>query len=515
MFCDEAKITVIGGKGGDGHVSFHREKFIAKGGPDGGDGGHGGNIIFLAVENVNTLSDFRTRKKFKAQDGENGGKCDMTGAHAEDLILKVPVGTIILQALNNEVLADLCEINQMVVMAKGGIGGHGNANFASSIRQAPNFAELGEPGEEKELILDLKLVADVGIIGIPSAGKSTLISRISNSRPKIADYPFTTLVPNLGVVDLKVFGAKESESFVVVDVPGLIEGANEGKGLGHKFLRHVSRAVFLVHLLDIASNDVLENYAVINEELKKYSKILAKKQQIVVLNKIDLVDKDFVDFISKELEKMNPKLKGKVKAVSAVTGEGLRDLVFTLWGKINELKIKNEKGKMKENKLKMENGKWEMGKEKTKKLKNNLEFKLYQPHLDHERDMLEIKMIGKKKVLIENRDVKDEVKERLTKKQRMARQQERAELRLKKRGLSDEEFFVGEDKKSQKTVIQIFEVRHKRLEQLVKMTNFANEEGVARIYDILKKMRIDKALHKNGAKAGDKIIIAGKELKVK
>lgn len=309
MFCDKTKVRFIAGKGGGGCISFRREKFVPRGGPDGGDGGKGGDIIMRADENINTLFDFNTKKTFRARIGENGRGKDMHGKNAEDLILKVPVGTMIYEG--STLVADLSGKEDMYTAVKGGIGGLGNARFKTSVYRAPRFAESGEPGEEKELILELKLVADVGLIGLPNAGKSTLISHISNAKPKIANYPFTTLIPNLGVVKNK---------FVVADIPGLIEGAHQGKGLGHDFLRHVSRTRVLIHLLDGTLPEIDKNYKKINAELKKYDSSLLKKPQLIAINKIDAVTKE-------DLEKKKKKFKVKVLTISAVTGEGLAKLI--------------------------------------------------------------------------------------------------------------------------------------------------------------------------------------------
>ncbi len=286
MFLDEVRIEVAGGHGGRGCVSWRREKFVPKGGPDGGDGGRGGNVVILADPNADTLSDFAMKKKFEAPKGRFGMGQNKHGKNAEDLVLRVPPGTVVINEESGDVLADLTEAGTQIVAARGGRGGYGNAHFTSSVRQAPDFAELGEPGERKKLKLELKLVADVGIIGFPSVGKSTLISVISSAKPKIAEYEFTTLVPNLGVVTV------HDRQFVVCDIPGLIEGASEGKGLGDAFLKHIERCGILLHLLDVNRKDLVEDYRVIRKELEKYSPTLAQKRELVVLNKIDLVQDD-------------------------------------------------------------------------------------------------------------------------------------------------------------------------------------------------------------------------------
>lgn len=309
MFCDKTKVKFTAGSGGNGCISFRHEKYVSRGGPNGGDGGRGGDIILIADENINTLNDFNTRKLFKAQNGENGKSKDMHGKNAEDLVLKVPVGTVVFE--KNVPIADLGNKGDKFMIAKGGIGGMGNTRFKSSIFKAPRFAELGEPGEEKEVTLELKLVADVSVIGMPNAGKSTLISHVSNAKPKIADYPFTTIIPNLGVVKNK---------FVIADIPGLIEGASEGKGLGYDFLRHISRTNVIIHLLDGTDEEIGKNYEKINKELEKYSPEMTKKPQMVVINKIDAISKT-------KLAEQKKKLKVKTLAISAVTGEGLENLI--------------------------------------------------------------------------------------------------------------------------------------------------------------------------------------------
>lgn len=317
-FADEAEINLKAGSGGNGSFSFRREKYIAKGGPDGGNGGDGGSIIMQADENINTLVDFVSKKHFKAPHGKMGLGSNMYGSAGEDLILKVPVGTLIFNKETSALLSDLTKNGQQVIVAKGGLGGKGNSNFKSSTRQAPDFAELGEPGEEVELKLELKLIADVAIIGYPSVGKSTLISRISNARPKIADYPFTTLVPNLGVVKV------DQTDFVVADIPGLIEGAHEGKGLGIAFLKHIERAGILVHLLDLTHDDLMDEFKKLNIELASYSKTLAQKDQIVVFNKMDATISEIIEKAEKDFKKYRPLF------ISSVSGEGIDKLLYRM-----------------------------------------------------------------------------------------------------------------------------------------------------------------------------------------
>lgn len=327
-FIDKSKIRVVSGRGGNGMVAWRREKYVDKGGPAGGDGGRGGDVYLVADENMSTLMDFKHKSVFKAEAGENGGIKNMNGACAKDLYIKVPVGTVVKDIQSGKIIADMTENGQKVLVAKGGRGGRGNARFATAQKRAPQFCEPGEPSIERELFLELKLIADVGLLGMPNAGKSTLISRISSAKPKIADYPFTTLIPNLGVVK-----KRSGDGFVVADIPGLIEGASEGVGLGHDFLRHVERCRFLVHLVDITAENPVENYKKINEELAKYSEHLANLYQIVVLNKIDAVDSETKAEIYEEFKKF-----GKdIFEISAVTGENLTELVDFISQKVDEI----------------------------------------------------------------------------------------------------------------------------------------------------------------------------------
>ncbi|MFA5820886.1 MAG: GTPase ObgE [Candidatus Gracilibacteria bacterium] len=338
MFCDELQIKVIAGKGGDGCVSLRREKYVDKGGPDGGDGGRGGSIHFKVNENLNTLSHLTSQKTYRAENGEPGHGKKMSGKSGQDLILEVPQGTVIYTKDKSETLADLSDLDEEIIIVRGGKGGLGNTHFKSSTRQTPRIAELGEPGEDKEILLELRMVADVGIMGLPSAGKSTLISVISNARPKIADYPFTTLVPNLGVVSMSKFGGDANESFVVCDIPGLIEGASQGKGLGHQFLRHVSRTKILVHLIDVYLEKPDQNYTVIREELKEFDKNLAKKPELIVLNKIDLVDEKQLAKQIKSLQKVTK--KAKIFSISAATHRNLKPLLFAILEHLEKIRKK-------------------------------------------------------------------------------------------------------------------------------------------------------------------------------
>lgn len=415
MFCDEAHIYIKAGDGGNGVISFHREKFVAKGPPDGGDGGKGGDIIFKVNENLNTLTDFLSKKKFKADPGKNGEKNNRTGHSGEDYILEVPLGTQIIDEEGETLLADLSHLEDMLFAARGGKGGLGNAHFVSSVQQAPNIAERGEPGEERYIHLELKLVADVAIIGMPNAGKSTLISSISNARPKIADYPFTTLVPNLGVVEV---GDKH---LVVCDVPGLIEDAHKGKGLGDKFLKHIERCKVLIHLLDGNDPNIVDSYKQIRKELDFFSHDLAKKKEIIALNKIDSFDDETTDLLLQELKKAGIK---KVFPISAVSKKGTKELLF------ETLKI-----------VEKENAKLKKELEEKREQKKEMVFR---PHL--------------KSMKMSHFEV---VKE-------------------------------GED----------LRVRGNRIEQLVKMTDFAQRDAEFRVYNNMKKAGILKALKKAGAEEG-------------
>ncbi|MDO8682240.1 MAG: GTPase ObgE [Armatimonadota bacterium] len=325
VFVDEVEIDVTAGDGGNGMVSFRREKFVQKGGPDGGDGGHGGSVIAIVDSSLGTLADLRYKRKYKAERGVHGGSANKYGKDAPDLVISLPPGTMVYDRETGVLLADLTKPGESAVLAKGGVGGRGNARFATSTQQAPKFGEKGEPGETRLLRLELKLLADVGLIGYPNAGKSTLISKISAAKPKIADYPFTTLIPNLGVVRVE-----EGRSFVVADIPGLIEGAHEGVGLGIQFLKHIERTKTLVHMLDVSGHtgrDPLNDYEKVNVELKSFSAKLAELPQVVALNKIDVPG---AAEIADEVEKQLRKQGAQVFRISALTGEGLPPLIYTL-----------------------------------------------------------------------------------------------------------------------------------------------------------------------------------------
>lgn len=332
MFVDYTKITIKSGNGGNGAKTFRREKYVAAGGPDGGDGGKGGSIYFIVDPDSNTLIDFRYNKKYKAEDGKNGSGGNCYGKSGEDLFIGVPKGTVIKDAETGKVLADLSEEGQKELILEGGRGGKGNSHFATSTRQAPNFAQEGEKGVEKEVILELKLLADVGLLGYPNVGKSTILSMVTAAKPKIANYEFTTLVPNLGVVK-----AEYGESFVIADIPGIIEGASEGIGLGLQFLRHIERTRLLLHIIDVSGTNnrsPVEDYFAINKELKKYSEKLSTRKQIIVANKIDVMQDDSG---YKELEKLAKENNIEIYKISAATGQGLKELINRVAEVLKEL----------------------------------------------------------------------------------------------------------------------------------------------------------------------------------
>jgi len=325
MFVDTAKVFVVAGKGGDGAVSFRHEIYIDKGGPDGGDGGKGGDVIFEATENLNTLLDFRYKPELKAQSGGNGSKANRHGKSGEDLIVKIPMGTLVRK--DGEIIADLTKNGQRVVIAKGGDGGFGNAHFKSSVRQTPRIAELGEKGETFEAELELKLLADVGLVGFPNAGKSTFLSVVSNARPEIANYAFTTLTPNLGVADI------DDGSLLIADIPGLIEGASEGKGLGDAFLRHVERTAVLLHLIDAYTDDIAAAYRTIRSELANYSAELALRPEVVALTKTEGLDDDIIQMQIAEVKKeVGPAVE--VFAISSSAHKGLTEVLRILRQKV-------------------------------------------------------------------------------------------------------------------------------------------------------------------------------------
>ena len=334
MFADRAKITICSGKGGDGHVSFRRELFVAAGGPDGGDGGKGGDVIFEVDKGMTTLGDYRHKHKFSAQPGENGGKSRCHGANGSDIVLKVPEGTVIKDAESGKVIADMSGDNMRQIILKGGRGGLGNQHFATATMQVPKYAQPGKPAQELVVSLELKVIADVGLVGFPNVGKSTLLAHVTNAKPKIANYHFTTLSPNLGVVDL------DGSGFVIADIPGLIEGASEGVGLGHEFLRHIERTKVMIHLVDAASTegrDPIEDVYKINEELRAYNEEISKRPQVIAANKIDAIyTEDGEDPVQKLKDEFEP--QGiKVFPISAVTGKGLKELLYYVRDLLNEL----------------------------------------------------------------------------------------------------------------------------------------------------------------------------------
>lgn len=326
MFIDHTEVTIRSGKGGDGHVSFHREKYVAAGGPDGGDGGKGGDVIFVVDKGMNTLQDFRYKKKFSAENGEEGGGNRRHGKSGKDLILKVPEGTVIFEASTHTVITDMSGDNVRFNALSGGKGGKGNWHYATSTMQIPQYAEAGGDAIELRIEMELKCIADVGLVGFPNAGKSTLLSRVTNARPKIADYHFTTLEPNLGVVDME--GAS---GFVIADIPGLIEGASEGAGLGHDFLRHIERTKVLIHMVDAAGTegrDPLEDIAKIDHELISYNADMSKRPQVIAANKTDILSDDEKAGILQKLRDRYEKGETKVFPVSAATGDGLKELLY-------------------------------------------------------------------------------------------------------------------------------------------------------------------------------------------
>jgi GTP-binding protein len=328
MFIDYAVIELTAGKGGDGAVAFRREKFVPKGGPAGGNGGRGGNIIIEAHHNLNTLLDFRYKRIYKANNGEMGGSSLKDGRGGKDVMIKVPLGTVIKDYESKKILFDLDENKRSAIIAKGGKGGKGNSNFATPTNQTPRFAEKGKSGEYKKVILELKLIADVGLVGFPNSGKSTLISTITEARPKIADYPFTTLKPNLGIVRYKDY-----QSFTVADIPGIIEGAHEGKGLGHQFLRHIERTKIILFLIDITSEDYENDFETLYNELKSYSSKLIEKRMLIAFSKSDLADEEKIKEVSK-LKFRNEKITPSV--ISSVTKSGLPELLDIMWNSIRE-----------------------------------------------------------------------------------------------------------------------------------------------------------------------------------
>ncbi|MCD5382921.1 GTPase ObgE [Candidatus Gracilibacteria bacterium] len=464
MFCDKTQITIKPGTGGNGRTGSRKLKYNPKAGPDGGDGGKGGDFIFKTNENLNSLIELHTKKKFKAEDGEDGGSNCMHGKNGEDFVLEVPVGTKITDLKTGEVF-DLNDKNMKFVFAKGGRGGYGNAHFVSSIRRYPDFSELGEPVYSYDLEVELMLVADIGIIGLPSAGKSTLINKVSNVKAKTADYHFTTLVPNIGIA--KVYG----ETLVLTDIPGLIEGASDGKGLGFEFLRHISRNSALIHVLDGNSMDIVKDYQIIQNELKKYSEDLAEKKQIIAINKADLLDDNSKTFLKDYFLQENKNAEDVI-FISAITGEGVDELMGKALNLIQDLKSKKQKI---EEKPQNEDG-----------------FIEYKPHLEINPRDFTITDLGK---------YSDFRKKRL----------ENGENNVSVFGYSDnleddEREFIDEktEEEGEIDARRIWQIDGPRIVQIAKMTNFDQRGGLARLYDVLEKMHIQQKLeNKWEAEDGD------------
>lgn len=452
MFFDEITLDIEGGHGGNGMVNFHREKFIAYGPPDGGDGGDGGSVIFQTDNNLNTFRHFSGKKHFKAEPGKDGHKNNSAGHRGENLILKVPLGTIIFDAESNERLMDLRENGQEFIAAKGGRGGYGNAHFVSSTRQAPKFAELGDVGEARKLRLEMQLVADVGLVGFPSAGKSTLISHLSAAKPKIGDYPFTTLIPNLGVVNLDAFGGSSDQSFVIADMPGLIEGASEGKGLGDRFLKHISRTAVLVFLLDPFSYDdrsMSEQFRVLQKELGTYQKSLLNKDYFVVMNKIDAIPDEDRDELKTAFLKDFPEQKAHFRMVSGVSGEALDALVFELW---NSVQAQEEETPASE--------------------EHTDESVVYAPVAFVDDQSFQVEFMYE----VKSSEFEPMVHGKL---------------------ISD----------TARPERKLFQVKGERIEQISRMTNTDQADAIQRIYDVLNKMGIHDELRRMEAVSGDYVKI--------
>lgn len=339
MFADRAKIFVRSGKGGDGHVSFRREKYVPNGGPDGGDGGCGGSVIFEVDDGLNTLVDFRHIRKYQAEDGQDGGKRNCRGKDGQDIIIKVPQGTIIKEAQSGQIIQDMSGDTKRYILLKGGRGGNGNQHYATSTMQAPKYAQPGQPAKELELALELKVIADVGLVGFPNVGKSTFLARVTNAKPKIANYHFTTLNPNLGVVDLE-----DAKGFVIADIPGLIEGASQGIGLGHEFLRHIERTKVIIHIVDAASTegrDPIEDIYAINKELEAYNPEIAHRPQVIAANKIDVIYNLEDNLKTNPIELIKAEFEPKgipVYPISAVSGQGIKELLYAVSTMLEERK---------------------------------------------------------------------------------------------------------------------------------------------------------------------------------
>jgi len=454
MFFDEVKLHVQGGNGGDGMVNFHREKFVSKGPPDGGTGGNGGSVILKADENFNTFQKYSGTKDYKAERGTHGHKDNMTGRTGEDLILLVPVGTLVYDADTNQELVDLKVNGMEFIVARGGRGGKGNAHFVSSVRQAPNFCEIGDIGEEKNIRLEMQLVADVGLVGFPSAGKSTFISHVSSAKPKIGDYPFTTLIPNLGVVFMKDYDTGSDESYVIADMPGIIEGASEGKGLGDTFLKHISRTATLVFMLDPFAYDdknIVDQYKILKKEIETYKPELLQKQHFVVMNKIDAIPEDDREELKADFLKAYPEEKDNFFMTSGVSGELLRPLIIKLWTATKEARSSVEIDADDEE-------------------EETTEYTPYL-HVDDSSYLVE------KLYDVESEEFEPFVHGKL----------------------------VGD---SSKPTRQLFLVKGPRIEQIARMTNLEQDGAIHRIYDVLKKMDIHRELLRAGATNGDYVKIA-------
>lgn len=453
MFCDETIVEFSSGKGGDGCVSFRREKYIAKGGPDGGNGGTGASIVFKVNSNLNTLQDFHIKKKFRAPNGDNGRSCNQHGRNGEDLVLEVPQGTVLKDLHTNEIIIDLKLKNQKYILIRGGRGGYGNSHFTSSTRQSPKFAEKGEEGSTVKLKLELKHIADIGIIGMPSAGKSTLISVISNVKAKIGDYPFTTLVPNLGVVDMRRWGKGSTNSFIVADVPGLIEGAHEGRGLGYKFLKHIARTKAIIHLLDVTDPDCIKNYKTIINEIEEFDKSILEKKELVVLNKIDSLDEDRINELKQEFKDLYGKEIDMV--ISAFTHKNVKELVFAM----------NQITEVKEEEVNTE--------EVAEEINKNPEIEIFNPLKEKDEITVTVSFISVVPFI----------------------------------NLFDEIDYKYKEYIKEKQSIKKLVVHGKRIEQIGNMTDGTNIEAIDRVYDILKKKGVSRMLRKAKAELGDVISI--------
>ncbi|MFT7184611.1 MAG: GTP-binding protein [Oceanicoccus sp.] len=451
MFFDEVSLHVEGGKGGNGVVSFHREKFVACGPPDGGTGGNGGNVIILADSNFNTFQKYSGTKTYKGEIGVAGHKNNMTGATGENVILKVPLGTLVQDEHTGELIVDLKNNGDSFIIARGGRGGKGNANFASSTRQAPNFCEIGDIGEERDIRLEMQLVADVGLVGFPSAGKSTLISHVSSAKPKIGDYPFTTIIPNLGVVFLSDFNVNSDENFVIADMPGIIEGASEGKGLGDAFLKHISRTASLVFLLDPFAYDdktMAEQYKILKNEIETYKPGLLDKEYFVAMNKIDAIPDEDRKELKEAFLKEFPKEKDNFYMLSGVSGENLRPLILDLWKTTKEAKPDEVEEEVEESTD-------------------------YQPYIHVDDQSYKISKLYD----VESTNFEPYINGKL---------------------ISD----------ASRPTRALWKVEGQRIEQIARMTNMEQEGALHRIYDILKKTDIHNALIREGVTNGDYVKIA-------